>query len=326
MSRETPDQPTGHLAGITSARRPPSLAILLATFNGERFLGRQLDSIGAQVFTDWALWVSDDRSTDQTIAILDARRRQWNGRLTIKPGPARGFRANFLALACDSAIEADFFAFCDQDDVWDADKLAVAMRWLETVPAGVPALYCARTRLIDENDMPCGFSPLFAKPPVFRNAIVQSIAGGNTMVFNRAARALLIEAGADVAVQTHDWWLYILVTACGGRAFYDRVPKVGYRQHGANLVGSNSSWRGRLRRAGRILIGHFKAMNDCNIEALQRVRHRLSPDSLRVLDEFAAARRGGLVRRVLGVRRAGVFCQTPLSNLALNASTLLKKI
>ncbi len=322
-----PDQPSHHAADPGAAgSAPPRLAILLATLNGERFLARQLDSIKAQTFTGWALWVSDDHSIDRTLAILDTCRAQWGGRLTVRPGPARGFRANFLALACDASIEADYFAFCDQDDVWDADKLEVAMRWLETVPADVPALYCARTRLIDANGNALGFSPLFAKPPVFRNAIVQSIAGGNTMVFNRAARALLLEAGADVVVQTHDWWLYILVTACGGRAYYDRVPKVGYRQHGANLVGSNASWRGRLHRACRILIGHFKVMNDCNIGALQRVRHRLSPDSLRVLDEFAAARRGGLIARVAGVRRAGVFCQTRLSNLALNASTLLKKL
>jgi len=303
------------------------LAILLGSCQGERFLARQLASIKAQSFEDWKLVVSDDGSTDGTLAILDACRQQWRpGALVIKAGPSRGFRANFLALACDESIEADYFAFCDQDDVWDAIKLAVAMRWIEKVPDNVPALYCARTRLIDDNDRPLGFSPLFRRPAVFQNAIVQSIAGGNTMVFNRAARALLSEAGADVAVQTHDWWLYILVTACGGRVFYDAVPTVGYRQHGGNLVGSNASWAARLRRLCRILTGHFKAMNDGNIAALQRMRHRLSPDSARVLDGFIDARRKSLLPRVLGVRRAGVFCQTLLSSVALYTSMLLNRL
>jgi hypothetical protein len=161
---------------------------------------------------------------------------------------------------------------------------------------------------------------------LFGNALVQSGAGGNTMVFNAAARALMVEAGADVIVQTHDWWAYILVTGCGGNVYYDAVPRVGYRQHGRNLVGSNASWAGRFRRAHRILIGHFKIMNDRNIAALKRMRHRLAPENLRVLDEFAQARGGGLVTRMLGVRRSGVYCQTFLSGLALFGATITKRL
>ncbi len=305
----------------------PSIAILMGTFHGERFLARQLESLGAQTYTEWKLCVSDDGSGDGTLAILEAYRARWGARkLSMRNGPARGFTANFLYLACDPAIDADYFAFADQDDLWDADKLAVAMRWLQSVPAGVPALYCARTRLIDETDATIGLSPLFSKPPVFENAIVQSVAGGNTMVFNAAARALLIEAGADADVQTHDWWAYILVTACGGRVFYDANPTVGYRQHGRNLVGSNASWAGRLRRAHRILKGQFKRMNDRNIAALQRVRHRLTPEALDVLREFSRARAAGFLPRVCGIWRSGVYCQTPLSNLALAGASFLKKL
>ncbi len=299
----------------------------MGTFQGEHFLALQLDSIKAQTYSDWALWASDDRSSDGTVGILESYRARWGtDRLYIKSGPAQGFRANFLSLACDPAIDADYFAFSDQDDLWDPDKLSIAIGWLESVPNEVPALYCARTRLIDEDNQPSGFSPLFPKPFSFGNALVQSGAGGNTMVFNAAARALLIEAGADVIVQTHDWWTYILVTGCGGKVFYDATPKVGYRQHGKNLVGSNASWLGRLRRARRILIGQFKTMNDRNIAALQRMRHRLSRESLYVLDEFTRARGERLIPRVLGVRRSGVYCQTALSNLALIGATLLKKL
>ena len=330
MTSGVPDPQSETAAGagrVMSAQHSSRLVILMGTFQGERFLARQLDSVETQTYSNWALWASDDRSTDGTVNILEAYRAKWGAdRLFIKPGPGQGFRANFLSLACDPAIQADYFAFCDQDDLWDADKLAVAMRWLESISADTPALYCARTRLIDEDGRPIGFSPLFPKPPVFENAVVQSIAGGNTMVFNAAARALLIEAGADVIVQTHDWWLYILVTGCGGKAYYDFIPRVGYRQHGRNLVGSNAGWLARFRRACRILIGHFKTMNDCNIAALQRMRHRLSPQSLRVLDEFSRARGRRLLPRVLGVRRSGIYCQTLLSNLALNASVLLKKL
>jgi glycosyltransferase involved in cell wall biosynthesis len=299
----------------------------MGTFQGERFLAQQLESIKAQTYSDWALWISDDRSSDGTPGILESYQAKCGkDRLSIQSGPAQGFRANFLSLACDPAIQADYFAFADQDDLWDPDKLAIAIRWLEAIPAEVPALYCARTRLIDEDDKPIGFSPLFPKPFAIGNALVQSGAGGNTMVFNAAARALLVEAGADVIVQTHDWWTYILVTGCGGKVFYDATPRVRYRQHGKNLVGSNASWLGRFRRARRILIGHFKTMNDRNIVALHRMRHRLSPESLCVLDEFSRARGEWLIPRVLGVTRSGVYCQTLLSNLALIAAAVLKKL
>ena len=307
--------------------RNPRIAILMATFCGERFLSQQLDTIAAQSCSDWALRVSDDRSTDRTLGILESYRANWGReRLSIQTGPALGFRANFLSLVCDPLIQAEYFAYADQDDLWDAEKLAVAVRWLESVPATVPALYCARTRLIDEAGDAIGFSPLFSKAPKFENALVQSIAGGNTMVFNRAARALLVEAGAQVLVQTHDWWTYILVSACGGTVRYDAAPGVGYRQHGLNLVGSNASWRGRYHRARRLIAGEFKIMNDRNIAALQRMRHRFTPESARVLDEFTRARDATLIPRLRGVRRSGVYCQTPLSSAALLGSVLLKKL
>jgi len=306
---------------------PPRLALLMCTYQGERFLREQLDTIKAQTFGDWKLWVSDDCSSDGTLAILEEYQRMWGEqRLAIRRGPAQGFRANFLSLACDPEIEADYFAFADQDDLWDVDKLEVALRWIESISAQTPALYCARTRLIDEQNQAIGYSPLFPRPFIFENALAQSGGGGNTMVFNAAARALLVEAGADVVVQTHDWWAYILVSGCGGRVYYDRVPKVGYRQHGKNLVGSNASWIGRLHRLWRILRGHFKSMNDRNIAALQRMRHRLSPRSLVVLDQFRDARNQWFLPRLIGVKRSGIYCQTAISNVAMIVAALFKRI
>jgi hypothetical protein len=187
-------------------------------------------------------------------------------------------------------------------------------------------VYGARTRLIDEDDHVIGLSPLFPHPMSFANAIVQSVAGGNTMVFNHAARALLMEAGPDLDIQTHDWWLYILATGCGGLLHYDPVPKVGYRQHPKNIVGSNLGWMPRLRRAYRLLIGRFRRMNDRNFVALRRVRHRMSPEALAVLDEFDRARNAWLLPRIIGIRKSGVYLQTTIGNLGLIAATLLKKL
>jgi glycosyltransferase involved in cell wall biosynthesis len=286
------------------------VAIFLCTHQGERFLPRQLDSVAAQTHTDWRIWAADDHSTDGTLDVLQHYRTQWGeNKLAWVRGPGRGFVANFLTLACTPEINSAYYAFCDQDDLWDPDKLDVALAWVTSIPAHIPAVYGARTRLIDEDDGVIGLSPLFPHPMSFANAIVQSVAGGNTMVFNHAARALLMEAGPDLDIQTHDWWLYILTTGCGGLLHYDPVPKVGYRQHPNNIVGSNIGWMPRLRRAYRLLIGRFRSMNDRNFAALRRMRHRMSPEALAVLDEFERARHAWLLPRIIGIRKSGVYLQ-----------------
>ena len=84
-------------------------------------------------------------------------------------------------------------------------------------------------------------SPLFRRPPSFRNALVQSLAGGNTMVLNRPARDLVALASRRARFVSHDWWAYLLVTGAGGAVHYSAKPLVRYRQHAHNLVGANTS-------------------------------------------------------------------------------------
>jgi hypothetical protein len=234
--------------------------------------------------------------------------------------------ANFLSIACNPQVTADYYAFSDQDDVWEADKIASALAWLQTIPSDVPALYCGRTRSVDASNQPIGFSPLFARQPSFANALVQSIAGGNTMVFNQAACRLLRLAGAGAQVASHDWWMYLLVSGCGGRVFYDPRPTVRYRQHAANLIGSNSHWGARLRRMGLLFRGRFSDWNDLNLVALEAMRAYLTPENQRRLDEFSQARRRGFFGRLAGIKRCGVYRQTLFGNIGLLAAVLCNKI
>src|SRR5262249_21670001 len=144
-------------------------------------------------------------------------------RVTLREGPRLGVTANFLSLAADPTIDAEYFALSDQDDVWHADKLSRAVAWLAGRPHATPALYCGRTALMTEDGRCYQLSPLFRRPPGFRNALVQNIGGGNTMVFNRAAKKLVETAGRQPVV-VHDWWIYQLISAAGGDVFYDRNP------------------------------------------------------------------------------------------------------
>ncbi|EPE4760109.1 glycosyltransferase family 2 protein, partial [Escherichia coli] len=305
----------------------PKVAILLCTYNGQRYLAEQLSSFVAQSHGNWEVWASDDGSKDDTQVILEAIQQKWpDGRLSIHVGPAKGFVANFLSLTCDASIDADYYAYSDQDDIWEPNKLARAVEWLKSIPESIPALYCSRTRIVDANNNEIGLSPLFCKPPSFANALMQNIGGGNTMVFNTAARNLLREAGENLSLISHDWWVYIVVTGCGGKVFYDSLPSLRYRQHDGNVVGMNATWSARFKRIRMLWEGHFKNWNDSHIADLYKLQHKLTMQNVETLERFAKARQMSLIPRLIHLKRSGIYRQTLLGNLGLIVAAVLGRI
>jgi glycosyltransferase involved in cell wall biosynthesis len=303
------------------------VTILLCTFNGERFLAEQLESLERQTVRNWKLIASDDGSSDCTRSFLRAFQESHEpGRVEIIDGPRCGAAANFLFLACQDRLASDYYAFCDQDDIWEADHLARAIGILEQADAYAPAVYGSRTRLTDKAGQEIGRSPLFSRPPAFRNALVQSILGGNTMVFNEKARELLAFCGADMAVPSHDWWLYLVTSACGGQVHYDEYLSVRYRQHEGNVIGANTGFAARIRRLRLLGEGRFRHWSDLNIKALARLRPRMTAENRRILDLFCGARHRPLLQRVAMFRRAGVYRQTLFGNLALAVAVAFRKI
>jgi hypothetical protein len=230
-----------------------------------------------------------------------------------------------MALAADASIEGDYFAFCDQDDIWHHDKLERALAWMRTLPQDVSAVYGGRTRLVCSGGEPLGYSRRFSRPPSFANALVQSIAGANTMLFNRATKRLLEEAG-PLDVVSHDWWAYQLVSGSGGVVHYDPEPHIDYRQHSANRIGSNKSVRARWKRLRMVLEGGFAVWNEINIAALQRSRHLLTDDARAALDTYDVMRTGSLAARLTTFAKSRMRRQTLLGNFALLAAVLLRKV
>jgi glycosyltransferase involved in cell wall biosynthesis len=302
------------------------VAILMCTKDGALFIDDQLTSIAAQTHKEWFLVVSDDGSNDQTIDKITRFAETHNQTITIRKGSRKGVCANFLSLANDTTIVADYFAFSDQDDIWNPDKVRRALTRLASVPADVPGMYCGRTELMSLDGHSYGLSPLFTKPPTFQNALVQNLGGGNTMVFNRATKRAL-EQAATTSVVLHDWWVYQLVSGTGGVVHYDLQPMLKYRQHPDNLIGSNLGWRARLMRLRMMLSGRFRDWNDTNIAALSGLpAHLLQPKNRTILELFASARSGSLPRRLYNLKRSGVYRQTLLGNLGLLAATILKRL
>jgi glycosyltransferase involved in cell wall biosynthesis len=251
----------------------------MATYNGAKFLHEQLESFVTQTHENWRLWVSDDGSIDATLDILRACQEVWGlDKLRLLAGHGRGFQTNFLTLTAQQDISADYYAWSDQDDVWLPEKLARALERLGPVGDTRPALYCGRTIYIDQLGREIGRSSLMNNPS-FANALMQCVAGGNTMVFNQAARSL-IATRPDLAVVAHDWWAYQLVCGCGGLVLYDPEPLVCYRQHGLNIVGRNRSLAARWSRFKMLFAGDLKRYIEINLKALNSVTSHLTPENL----------------------------------------------
>ncbi len=315
---------------ILASGAGPLVAILMGTKNGARFLPEQLDSLVAQTHQNWVLIASDDGSADDTLRILKAYQAKWPaGKLIIKEGPKQGFCVNFLSMACDPSIKADYCAFCDQDDVWLPNKLEVAVGNIVANQVHrdvtLPYLYCGRTAYVAFDLKPLGLSPFFVFPPSFRNALIQSIAGGNTMVFNQRVKDMLERVGV-VDVPSHDWWVYQLTSAADGLVYYDKTPQILYRQHPSALIGGNSSILAKLKRVAMLLQGCFFDWTNQNLTALSRAKSEISKSNSDILTLFVTLRDAKLKDRFRLLEVCGLYRQTWGGTLSLVIAALLKKL
>ncbi|TKA89435.1 glycosyltransferase family 2 protein [Guyparkeria sp. SB14A] len=318
------------MTGVTnrdSSTAGAHIAVLVCVYHPEeRYLREQLDSILNQTHENLSVWVSDDGDDQATRDVLTEYQAKFPvGKITLVTGPRKGFAANFLSLVSRDEIEADYYAFSDQDDIWEPKKLEQALAKLRGVAQSGPALYGSRTRLIDARGSVIGQSPLFMRKPSFRNALVQSLAGGNTMVFNHAAKELLSRAGMPDVV-SHDWWAYLMITGAGGRVIYDPVSWIQYRQHGSNLIGSNVSMWARFTRVWWLFRNRFRNWNDVNIAALEDARDALSPENRKILELFVRARQSALPLRLMLLRKTGVYRQTLAGSLGLLLAAFTNKL
>src|SRR5207253_8921354 len=208
----------------------------------------------------------------------------------------------------NTTIIADYFAFSDQDDIWLENKLERSIAQINGTP-GQPALYCSRTRLVNSKLEPMGYSPLFKCRPCFKNSLVQSIAGANTMLINNAARELMLRIAADAPVVAHDWLAYLLVSGCGGKIVYDPLPTLDYRQHEGNLIGANADLKNRLLRIRKMLTGRFREWSTQNLIVINSVKENLTPENKQTLQQFELARQSGLISRLRLIKNSGVHRQ-----------------
>lgn len=270
------------------------IAILLATYNGEKYLCEQIDSILGQSFTDWHLYIHDDGSTDDTITIIKRYKNQLPEKITVLDYPTQGGAScNFFSLL--ETIDAPYYMFSDQDDVWFENKIQTCydqIRQLEHTNKATPIIVHSDLTIVDSQLQIIDHSFIrnqkikIEKVNRFIDYSFTNTVTGCTMLFN-AATVKCIKYPRTLA-RMHDSWITLSVVANGGIVHFVGQPLIYYRQHGNNTLGAKELSKItlgnkllNLTSAIKEIISHYHEMNTiqqipfpCYLWA--RIRYKLS--------------------------------------------------
>ena len=297
-----------------------AVVILLATRDGERYLNDQLESIAAQSFTSWRLLVSDDGSTDRTLDIIGDFAAAHPGRVDVLDGdPVHSARDNFFRLL-SAAPDADYYALCDQDDVWHVDKLRALVAECRqhdgTAGRPRPCLVYSDLEVVDAElgQLDGSFMRQIRVHPervTFGSLLVENLAPGCAMLFNQSLLAEFRRGSdsLDGAIM-HDWWLALLAESTGALVYLD-ASLIQYRQHSRNA-------RGSVRRTGvRFVLGKILTRNRAAESTMRQAQAfaeatgaRLKPECANVLAAYCTLALHGKSARVRTCIRFGILKQT----------------
>ena len=218
------------------------IVVLMSTYNGEKYLREQLDSIINQDIKDEAqleILVRDDGSKDATHCILDEYAAE--GKLTWYTGENLRPGKSFWHLV-SSAPNADYYAFCDQDDVWFSDKLSRGIKVLEQENKNIPLLYCSDVTVTDGNLNPLEVNKNVCNTYVdYAHSLIYSTAPGCTFIFNDLSRREYMKYDMNKECELIHDWLAHKITLIKGKMILDKAPSMYYRQHGNNVIGAKKT-------------------------------------------------------------------------------------
>lgn len=210
----------------------PRVNILLSTYNGEKYVRDQIDSLARQDYPNLAIYIRDDGSTDRTRDILKACQKNYAGVRDIHfyPGKNVGYGPSFLWLLRKSG-QGEYWAFCDQDDLWMPDKISRAVSWMEEQEDRfrTPLLYHSAYYETDEKLKVKGtYLPEDREEYCFQKAITECMHMGFSSLLNPSLRELALR-GRIRRIISHDWWIELIVMEFG-RVFFDPRPSSYHRR------------------------------------------------------------------------------------------------
>lgn len=260
--------------------------VLLSAYNGEKYIGEQVESILNQTYQNIELYIRDDGSTDATLHTLECF--QDNPRVHVIAGENVDFNNSFLQLV-ELSGEADYYSFADQDDVWFPDKVERAVQMMsraEKENSDIPILYFTNYDFYDENMnfQEHGTAP--SMKPCFRNALVDCMPLGFNTMFNKKAHDMIC---ADIPKQScgHDWWTY-MICAGMGKVIYDDKTTVCYRRHESNVsAGGMGFLEFQIWRFKKFFVNHYFRNIRMQLKEYRSIYgDRLDPEDRKLLDLF----------------------------------------
>nr|QCO71591.1 Glycosyltransferase [Streptococcus suis] len=262
------------------------VAIIISTYNGEQFIEQQLESLFSQTDVEISIFVRDDCSTDNTLSLLE----KYSNKLTIIENNRinLGVGNSFMETLYSVGDSFDYYAFCDQDDVWLEEKLSKAIFKLENEIE--PALYCSNQTLVDKNLSILGERHKESLNTSHLQILNNNKLTGCTMVWNKELQIALLAtknrpSSNLLKIRIHDVWV-AMVASVIGKIIYDSNSYIYYRQHENNVVGVRkekllSIWRKKLFnpsiRNGRSMLAS---------EVFNKFQNNISPKILNDLQYF----------------------------------------
>ena len=259
---------------ITECMKTDNLRIqvIMSTYNAEKYLRPQLDSIlNQQTGMEISVLVRDDGSKDGTIDILIEYAEKYG--ISVLAGDNMGTTRSYYELIRARDRTCDYFAMSDHDDVWLPGKLETARAFIDEnkLDMSKSILFASRSTITDEQLNPIGMTRDTPKGVGFYNAMIQNVTAGHTQVLNRA----LMDIVSDVYspdISALDWWIYMLASAVGTVVFYSD-PLVLYRQHDSNLFGYKANaaamffrrFRRLINEGGKGLVNQLRALRKLDL-------------------------------------------------------------
>lgn len=275
----------------------PCVNILLSTYNDINFIEEQIQSLQAQADVNITISIRDDGSNRQTRELL-RKISQSNENIELNLAENIGLPDSFFSLMQKQRNKNyDYYAFCDQDDIWPPDKLIGAIRKLHQAQNPI-ALYCSRQTYINEKGFYIGESFTPKKPLNIKNAMLENIAVGCTCVFTPKLLEKATQSNDYTNIVMHDWWVYLIGITLG-EVIFDASPSTLYRQHSNNVIGGKlSHWK-----KFKLRIRKYKDLKQLNkggpINQLQKYTSEHS--------NFLSSENTQLIKRVLEAYNSNIF-------------------
>lgn len=271
-----------------------TIAVILSTYNGEKYLSSQLDSIFAQTIPV-DLYVRDDGSSDGTADIL-LRYQSTHENMHVLFEENLGCTRSFLTALQKAPNSYKYYAFCDQDDIWHQNKLKRAIELLEdraqiSQEKNPALLYCSEYNFCTEDMTFIEQSQLNKTGVDFYKCLFENVCSGNTMVFNQNLRRFALCQDLN-GIYCHDWWLALTAT-CFGQLIFDHEPSLEYRRTGSNVspTGTNAIKLLIFRIKTFIQKGELKNVTEQLATFLNVHRDELSGEYRQALELFTSKKR-----------------------------------